>query len=301
MFQLTDAILERIVFAMEDQTNEWLVDLRTGDIIERSEVDDEDLEAVPELYSAPPFWSSRQGFSILEAFAATVTSPPELKLALNAALRRGKGVFKAFRYALSSNDALYRRFQEFKLNAMRPVIEKWMHAIQEEHALAAVKEEPEDLADIIASELEIQTAAVTKAPFDAGQVISDYTAEIYAAYPPALSKWALLEIHEKLTSWIQEPWVAYASIDGTHPLALGIYSIKPLNGAACCIVWGIFASKECATMGIEWSLLDKISSAAAAAGASSIILDGPLFPSSLNEEASSHGFMQTGSSLWKML
>lgn len=301
MFQLTDAILERIVFAMEDQTNEWLIDLRTGDIVDRSEVSDEDLEAVPERYTDLPFWSSRQGFAILEAFAATVTSPPELKLALNAALRRGKGVFKAFRHALSSNDALYRRFQEFKLNAMRPTIEKWMHAIQEEDALAAVKEEPEDLADIIASELEIQTVALSEAPFDVGQVISDYATETYTTYPPALSKWALLEIHEKLTSWIREPWIAYASVDGTHPLVLGIYSLKPLEGTACCAVWGIFASKECATMGIEWPLLDRISSEATAAGASLIILDGPLFPSSLNEEATSHGFMQAGSSLWKML
>lgn len=301
MFQLTDAILERIVFAMEDQTSEWLIDLRTGDIVDRSEVSDEDLEAVPERYADLPFWSSRQGFAILEAFAATVTSPPELKLALNAALRRGKGVFKAFRQTLSSNDMLYRRFQEFKLNAMRHIIEKWMHAIQEEEILAAVKEEPEDLADIIASELELQTVALSKAPFDVEQMIHDYTAETYTAYPPALSKWALLKIQEKLTGWIQEPWIAYASVDGTHPLVLGIYSLKLLEGTACCAVWGIFTAKEFATMGIEWPLLDRISSAAAAAGASLIILDGPFFPSSLNEEAPSHGFMQAGSTLWKML
>lgn len=301
MFQLTDAILERIVFAMEDQTNKWLIDLRTGDIVDQSEVREKDLEAVPERYAELPFWSSRQGFAILEAFAATVTSPPELKLALNAALRRGKGVFKAFRQALSGNETLYRRFQEFKLNAMRHTIEKWMQAIQEDEILTTIKEEPEDLADIVASELQLQTVALRKAPFDVELFMHNNATETYSSYPPALSKWALLEIQEKLSARNQEPWIAYASVDGTYPLVLGIYSLKLLKDTACCTVWGIFTAKEFTTMGIEWPLLDRISSAASAAGASLIILDGLFFPSSLNEEASSHGFIKTGSSFWKML
>ena len=68
MFQLTDAILERIIFAMEDQSKKLLIDLETGDVIDKTTIENEDS---PELYSEmaqrfvePPSWDSRRGFSI---------------------------------------------------------------------------------------------------------------------------------------------------------------------------------------------------------------------------------------------
>jgi len=65
---------------------------------------------------------------------------------------RAAKAYSKHQHALSNNDALYRRFQEFKLNAMR-LPSKWMQAIQE--GCLAPQGRAEDLADIIASELEI--------------------------------------------------------------------------------------------------------------------------------------------------
>ena len=36
MFELTDTILERIIFAMEDQSKSFLVDLATGELVDKT-------------------------------------------------------------------------------------------------------------------------------------------------------------------------------------------------------------------------------------------------------------------------
>jgi hypothetical protein len=280
MFQLTDASLERIIFAMEDQSNELLIDLETGDFIEKSEYQEENPDTASERYVEPPSWDSRRGFAILEAFAATVASPPELKLALNAALRRGKGVFKAFRQALSNDEILSRRFQDFKLRAMRPIVEEWIESLQEEQRLARLSEEPEDIGDIVASEIEFKVLPIKDIPFRLENFLTDYAQEPFTSLPAAIRSWSLSVLLEKAEASKDSIFISFATVDGTNPLMFGIFTLQTSKALP---------------------LVDTISAYASKIGTALMELEGPLFPSPISEEASAHGFVQSGSVFYKTL
>jgi hypothetical protein len=293
MFQLTDAVLERIIFAMENQSNEMFIDLETGDCI--------NAPGPTERYVKPPSWDSRRGFAILEAFAATVASPPELKLTLNAALRRGKGVFKAFRQALSTDAALFQRFQDFKLRAMRPIVEAWLDSLLEAQKLEKLKEEPEDIGDIVASEVEFKVLPINEAPFHLDTFLNSYAEERFASMPPLLRARSISRLFETLQRAQDSTFVSFATIDGTHPLVFGIFVQQSFRGRPLCSVEAVLGSRESAMLSLEWSLLDVISSYTSKAGTTLMILEGPLFPPPISEEATAHGFVQIGSVLYKTL
>jgi len=293
MFQLTDAVLERIIFAMENQSNEMLIDLETGDCVTAADPS--------ERYVRPPAWDSRRGFAILEAFAATVTSPPELKLALNAALRRGKGVFKAFRQALSTDEALFRRFQDFKLRTMRPVVEAWLDSLLEQQKLEKLKEEPEDISDIVASEVEFNVLPIKEIPFSLDVFLSAYAEERFASVPSLLRAWRVSTLRDKMQSSEDSTFVSFATVDGTHPLVFGIFMLQLFQGRPLCTLEGVFESKESAMLSLEWPLIDVISSYVSQRGTNVMMLEGPLFPSPIPEEAAAHGFVQSGSVFYKTL
>jgi len=293
MFQLTDAVLERIIFAMEDQSNELLIDLETGDCI--------NSDTPSERYVKPPPWDSRRGFAILEAFAATVASPPELKLALNAALRRGKGVFKAFRQALSAEEVLFRRFQDFKLRAMRPVVEEWIGSLHDEQKLEKLREEPEDIGDIVASEVEFKVLAIGDIPFSLESFLTAYAEESFSSVPPSLRSWSISALLEKARLSQDSLCIAFATIDGINPLMFGIFMLQVFQTRPLCIVEGVFGSKESAMLSIDWPLIDTIAAYASKTGMAFMVLEGPLFPPPISEEASAHGFVQAGSVLYKTL
>jgi hypothetical protein len=301
MFQLTDASLERIIFAMEDQSNELLIDLETGDFIEKSEYQEENPDTASERYVEPPSWDSRRGFAILEAFAATGASPPELKLALNAALRRGKGVFKAFRQALSNDEILSRRFQDFKLRAMRPIVEEWIESLQEEQRLARLSEEPEDIGDIVASEIEFKVLPIKDIPFRLENFLTDYAQETFTSLPAAIRSWSLSVLLEKAEASKDSIFISFATVDGTNPPMFGIFTLQTSKALPLCVVEGVFGSKESAMLSIDWPLVDTISAYASKIGTALMVLEGPLFPSPISEEASAHGFVQSGSVFYKTL
>ncbi len=305
MFQLTDAILERIIFAMEDQSKKLLIDMETGDLIDKITIENEDSS---ELYSEmaqrfvePPSWDSRRGFSILEAFAATVTSPPHLKMELNAALRRGKGVFKQFRQVLSNDQELFKRYQEFKLAAMRPIVERWLEALQEGEKLTALKEEPEDLRDIIASDIDFIVSNLDEIAFKLESYINYCIEESFGSLPIAVKMRALSDLLGLVRTDNDSVHIAMGTIDGVSPLIAGLFSLQAYKGSPICVVHGVFGTKESAMLDLEWPLLECISEYCIEIGATQISLEGPFFSLSLCDNALEHGFSRSGTIFHKDL
>jgi hypothetical protein len=58
-FELTDVLVDQILFAMEDQNGEYVLDASKGAVVDVSELEDpEDAESVYPL----PAWASADGF-----------------------------------------------------------------------------------------------------------------------------------------------------------------------------------------------------------------------------------------------
>jgi len=302
MFQLTDASLERIIFAMENQSSKLQINLENGDIVDEKQITENSEALRKGSFASPPPWDSRRGFALLEAFAATVTSPPEIKAALNAALRRGKGVFKAFRKALAADDALLHRFQEFKLRSMRPFVEEWLQAMQEGQSLAVLKDAPEDIADLIDSEIDFRIEPLEKVLFNLENFIQESSQEGLPFLPSQVRAWYLDALFSEIRNSTGSHYVALAMVERESPLFVGLFSLEvsiPLRGL--CIVHMVLGKKESLVLNLEWQLLDKMCEYARSLGATCIMLNGPFYPSSVTDEASEHGYTRSGAIMYKNL
>ncbi|MFW6223746.1 MAG: GNAT family N-acetyltransferase, partial [Spirochaetota bacterium] len=70
-FEMTPELADRIIFAMEDQHEDFMLDTETGDLLpveEMDETDRQELEA-PDRYVPVPEWTPAHGFRLMERFA----------------------------------------------------------------------------------------------------------------------------------------------------------------------------------------------------------------------------------------
>jgi hypothetical protein len=131
MFALTEALMTDIAFAMEDQTEDALIDLESGRIAYPGLDNDfpEDADQVEdfsntERWASLPTWSSAQGFRLMERFADGLADPVARKR-LTRSLTQRKGVFRSFKEALQEFPELETIFFRFKDGEMRRHIRLW--------------------------------------------------------------------------------------------------------------------------------------------------------------------------------
>ncbi|GHU88228.1 hypothetical protein FACS189476_04950 [Spirochaetia bacterium] len=150
-FELTEALINDILFAMEDQDGEFLVDTQTGVVVNQN---DEDFEKEAEedqpmdRYIGLLEWESADGFRLMERFVARLRNPL-VRAELSAALNQGKGVFRAFKDILGRYPEAEKLWFAHKEREMKRQIIRWYNGLREEWGLARIGGEPEDTADLV--------------------------------------------------------------------------------------------------------------------------------------------------------
>lgn len=304
MFRLTDAVLERIIFAMEDQSRLHLIDMETGELVPRQEVAE---HGKTQSCVEPPSWSAHQGFRLLEAFCVTVPDQ-QVRRELAAILRNGKGVFKAFKAALDRYPVQKLRFREFKLHALRPVIERWMLSLTNTSRLEMLDEAPEDLTDLINSEFATCILPASSVPFNLPEVVDQLLADAPETWDPLLCNWISIRLQQRLIPLHPGLMVAYAYVESGDPAAITFFSMEPSDTAkhterstAVAVIHAILVRKDCFACSLEWRMLQDIEEYALVANAGAVIIEAPLLASSVLDEADEHGYFRTGGALVRML
>lgn len=167
MFDLTEAILERIIFAMEDQSKSYVINLDTGELQPRPDL------AMPENLALPPDWTSEDGFKILETFAIR-SSNIVLKKALQKVLGRGKGVFKTYKALLAEFPEEETRFRLYKQAVMKRKIESWLDDQREIAGLARLGSEPEELDELADFEFQFESFPIHTAMAECSAFLESY-------------------------------------------------------------------------------------------------------------------------------
>jgi ribosomal protein S18 acetylase RimI-like enzyme len=147
-FPLTSQMIDKIIFAMEDQKTRYVADAATGELAAA----EEGAAELPDDRSiALPRWGSAEGFHLMESFVTTLQNPAHREV-LAAALASGKGVFRAFKDALKANPEMERLWFRYKEKRLRAVVVAWYNAAREARGLARLAPEPEDLGDLVTSD-----------------------------------------------------------------------------------------------------------------------------------------------------
>jgi len=154
-FELTGALIDDILFAMEDQSGEFLLDTVEGVVsggmddpeFDGEDIDDGDGEGGKRFIGLPE-WDSADGFRLMERFAASFRNPL-IREELSEALGLGKGVFRAFKDVLSRYPEAEKLWFSYKEKEMKKEILRWYNGLREEWGLEKIGAEPEDTDDLV--------------------------------------------------------------------------------------------------------------------------------------------------------
>ena len=133
-FELSDSLIQNILFAMENQDFKSALDARTCEIIPIKENVDENV-----IFTLPS-WSSKDGFALLEEFTYSLHSPLA-KQELKDVLLTGRGVFRNFKKVVKQYPEIERKWHFFKNRKMISRIYKWYNALRESWGLESLSED----------------------------------------------------------------------------------------------------------------------------------------------------------------
>jgi GNAT superfamily N-acetyltransferase len=145
-FELTYALIDELLFFMEDQEGEFLVDTQEGIVIS-ADGEEFDNDAEEGRYIPLPEWDSSEGFRMMEHFTASLHNAL-VREELSSALDRGRGVFRAFKNILSRYPETEKLWYRYKEHEMKRVVIAWYNALRESWGLDLIGEEPEDIAGL---------------------------------------------------------------------------------------------------------------------------------------------------------
>ena len=146
-FELTAQMIDKIAFAMEDQKEQFAVDVESGELVPVSSPgivsDDKHVRL--------PLWGSAEGFHLMESFVTSIDNPA-YREQLSRALTMGKGVFRAFKDTLKANKEIEKLWFAYKERRLRGVIISWYNANREARGLAKLPAEPEETEELVLSD-----------------------------------------------------------------------------------------------------------------------------------------------------
>ena len=155
-FELTEALIDDILFSMEDQVGEFYLDTIEGvvcggidglDISGKEDAQNDEIGSGFRYISLPE-WDSASGFRLMERFAAGFRNPL-VREELSSALGRGRGVFRAFKDTLSHYPEAEKFWFSFKEKEMKREIVRWYNGLREEWGLEKIGVEPEETDDLV--------------------------------------------------------------------------------------------------------------------------------------------------------
>jgi len=251
IFDLNDTILERIIFAMEDQTRSKAIDLRTGELVEMP-------GEMTDVYLAPPpVWSPADGFRMMETFCSKLKNI-EIKRSLMKALSHGKGVFKAFRTVLAEYPQEEIQFRLFKNNYLKRHVEAWMDDMRESVGFARLGPEPEDFEELVDEVFKVEAVPLEDIARKMAPLIDEATLDSTACLPAPV---AFLEKKELLAymDLHRSAGIAFHVCDeGGSTIAIAVgYSLLS-EGRPVMVVRFLHVNREFRTAGLELRLLEKV-------------------------------------------
>jgi GNAT superfamily N-acetyltransferase len=157
-FELSEALMDTILFSMEDQNGEFLLDTEQAILVPEEEIPSNAGAGNGERYIELPGWGPPEGFRLMESFAAGLRNPV-VREKLSAALNRGKGVFRAFKGVLSEHPETEKSWFRFKEKEMKKEILHWYNALRETWGLESIGSEPEETADMVLEDFTFREAS----------------------------------------------------------------------------------------------------------------------------------------------
>jgi GNAT superfamily N-acetyltransferase len=186
-FELTEALIDEVLFFMEDQDGEFYLDTQEGIVVneDSDEFDKDAFESDNDRYISLPDWGPSDGFRLMERFTAGLHNAL-IREELSAALDRGRGVFRAFKDTLAQYPEAEKLWFAYKDQEMKREVISWYNSLRESWGLELIGEEPEDIVSLVLEDFRFRTGT----PQDSDRAEKLHRAETRADATADMDEWA---------------------------------------------------------------------------------------------------------------
>jgi len=148
-FELDEILSDEILFHMENQDGDFLLDTQERKIIDMHNDAMKNNETGKNNRFIPlPEWCSGDGYRLMEKFTAMLKNP-FLRQELSSALNKTRGVFRAFKSAIEQYPETEKQWFRFKKQTMKNELISWYNSLREEWGLEKAGIEPEDTSSLV--------------------------------------------------------------------------------------------------------------------------------------------------------
>lgn len=151
-FELSRELIDQIIFGMENQNRDFVIDPQSQIVIPRERAEQEQV-----AYIGVPAWRSVDGYNVMERFVATLHNPI-FRQRLREILASGRGVFRQFKNALKERPDIERLWFGFKEREMRRVVVGWYNELREQWGLERVEPEGEPTDLLVLTDFSVRPA-----------------------------------------------------------------------------------------------------------------------------------------------
>lgn len=169
-FELTRELADQIIFAMEDQETEYVLDLHELELVPVDEADTDEGDVEQEERFVPlPQWQSVDGYNLMERFIGALHNP-EYRERLREILDSGRGVFRQFKNAVKERPEIAALWYRFKEREMRALVVDWYGDVCDFLGLDPVEPEFSETEDLVLSDFGIREATGGELAAGAGRL-----------------------------------------------------------------------------------------------------------------------------------
>jgi len=144
IFELSEELINQIMFALENQNNSFVLDSETLKLIDKSTI----IFFDNDRYFYLPEWDSIDGFRMMERFVL-LQKNTEIKQKLRSILFSGRGVFRNFKNVLKSFPEVEKQWYTFREHEMTQYILEWYNMLRDAWGLEKLGDEPEESEDLV--------------------------------------------------------------------------------------------------------------------------------------------------------
>ncbi len=152
-FELSDSMIDDIIFSMEDQNGVWLVDAQEGCVFNSESHPSLSPVQIMSIYETDedrfyeiPAWTSADGFQLLEEFTDNLHTPLARE-ELRRVITSGRGVFRKFKDVIRAYPEVERKWHFFKAAKMKERIMEWYNTLREHWGLEKLGLEDGELSE----------------------------------------------------------------------------------------------------------------------------------------------------------
>ena len=150
LFQLTPEIIDMIIFGMENQSDEYCVDIKTGNVISGTDASEE-YDDTDSFVLSVAEWLAADGFQLMEGFVAALHNPV-YKETLRKVLSEGRGAFRNFKNTIKEHESLTQQWYLHKEKVMRSRVIEWYNLNSEILKYRNIDENTDETENLVLSD-----------------------------------------------------------------------------------------------------------------------------------------------------